>query len=549
MGEIRTLFALIREKEVRAVKVLTAAAMREADRRTIEELGLPGIVLMENAAMRVVEAVLSLPRRPQVVIVAGPGNNGGDGLAAARLLRQAGRQVSLWTTAPPEKYRGDAAVNYEYLRHSGFPVKHILDYEALEELQADLNSADLLIDALFGTGLGRPVEGIPAAVIGALNRAPAPVLAVDLPSGIEADSGRIMGAAVQAQWTVSLAFPKPGLLQHPGAGLAGEVLVGAIGVPSALAGETKAKVATAKQISKLLKPRLQDSHKGSGGRVLLIAGSTGMSGAAALASAAALRGGAGLVYLAAPASLCPALEARLSEVITLPLPEKAAGVIAPQAAELLLVKARRCGALAVGPGLAPQEETAALVEQLLQRASAPLVLDAGALAALALFPENKREALLRGAGQPVVLTPHPGEMAVLTGLDAAQIQQDRPAAASRFAGRWGCCLVLKGAGTVSAAPGGELCFNPTGGPTLATAGTGDLLTGLLASLVAQGLPPFEAAAAAAYIHGLAGDLLPRERGYKAGDVLERFPEAFQRLRREAEAPASAGPFLRRLRPL
>ena len=531
------------------MKVLTAAAMREADRRTMEELGLPGIVLMENAAMRVVEAVFSLGNFSKVLIAAGPGNNGGDGLAAARLLRQAGRQVSLWTTVPPEKYRGDAAVNYDFLRHSGFPIKHILDYEALEDLRADLESADLAIDALFGTGLGRPVEGLPAAVIGVLNDASAPVLAVDLPSGVEADSGRVMGSAVQAQWTVSLAFPKPGLLQHPGAGLAGEAMVGAIGVPSFLAGEAKTGVATAKRIGGLLGPRPRDSHKGSFGRVLVVAGSTGMSGAAALASAAALRGGAGLVYLAAPASICPALEARLSEVITLPLPESAPGLIDPQAAGTLLEKAGRCAVLAVGPGLEPREETAALLKQLLQRTPTPLVLDAGALAALALFPESERRALLRSAGPPVVLTPHPGEMAGLSGLDVARIQQDRPATAGRFAAEWGCFLVLKGAGTVSAAPGGELCFNPTGGPALATAGTGDLLTGLLASFIAQGLPPFEAAAAAAYIHGLAGDLLPKERGYRAGDILERFPEAFCRLRREAEAPFHRGPFLRRLRPV
>lgn len=533
------------------MKVLTAAAMREADRRTMEELGLPGIVLMENAAMRVVEAVFSLGRNfSRVLIAAGPGNNGGDGLAAARLLRQAGRQVSLWTTVPPGRYRGDAAVNYEFLRHSGFPIKHILDYEAQGDLRADLESADLAIDALFGTGLGRPVEGLSAAVIGALNGAAVPVLAVDLPSGVEADSGRVMGSAVQAQWTVSLAFPKPGLLQHPGAGLAGEVMVGAIGIPPVLTGEAKTEVAAAKRITELLGPRPRDSHKGSFGRVLVVAGSTGMSGAAALASAAALRGGAGLVYLAAPASICPALEARLSEVIALPLPESAPGVIDPRAAGTLLERAARCAVLAVGPGLEPREETAALLKQLLQRTPVPLVLDAGALAALSLFfPEKERRVLLRGAGPPVVLTPHPGEMAALTGLDVARIQQDRPAAASRFAGEWGCFLVLKGAGTVSAAPGGELCFNPTGGPALATAGTGDLLTGLLASLIAQGLPPFEASFAAAYIHGLAGDLLPEERGYRAGDILERFPEAFWRLRREAEAPFHRGPFLRRIRPV
>ena len=531
------------------MKVLTAAAMREADRRTIEELGLPGIVLMENAAMRTAEAVGSLlPAPEQVLIVAGPGNNGGDGLAAARLLEQAGYRVSLWTTVPPQGYRGDAAVNYEYLRHSNFVVKHILDYEALEKFRGDLERAALVVDAIFGTGLDRPVEGLPAGVIEAVNEGPAPVLAVDLPSGIEADSGKVLGVAVRAQWTVCLAFPKPGLLQHPGAGLAGEVAVGAINIPSFLVAQEQAAVATAERLCKLLPPRPPVAHKGSFGRVLVVAGSTGMGGAAVLASTAALRGGAGLVYLAAPASLCPALEAQLCEVIVDPLPECAPGIIGPEGAELLLEKAGGCDLLAAGPGLAPVQETAVLVKQLLRRTPLPVVLDAGALGALALLPEKERGPLLREAEQAVVLTPHPGEMAALCGLDAAEIQQDRPGIASRFAREWGCVLLLKGAGTICASPGGEVCFNPTGGPALATAGTGDLLTGLLASLIAQGMAPFEAAAAAAYLHGLAGDLLPPGRGFIAGDILERFPEAFQRLHEEAKRVSPRGPLHRSLRP-
>ncbi len=532
------------------MKVLTAAAMREADRRTMEELGLPGIVLMECAAMRTVEAVIALlPAPARVLVAAGPGNNGGDGLAAARLLQQAGYSISLWTTVPPQGYRGDAAINYEFLRHSNFAVKHILDHGALERFRMELERVDLVVDALFGTGLDRPVEGLPAGVIEAINEGTAPVLAVDLPSGVEADSGRVMGVAVQARWTVCLAFPKPGLLQHPGAGLAGEVAVGAINIPSFLAAAESATVTTAERILKQLPPRLRDSHKGSFGRVLIVAGSPGMSGAAALASVSALRGGAGLVYLAAPASLCPTLEAQLCEVITVPLPECAPGVIGPEGAAIILERSRGCDVLAAGPGLAPVEETAVLIEQLLQRAALPMVLDAGALAALTLFPEKKRGVLLRGAGQSVVLTPHPGEMAALTGLETEKIQRNRPETAGRYAREWESVLLLKGAGTICASPRGEICFNPTGGPALATAGTGDLLTGLLASLIAQGVAPFEAAAAAAYIHGLAGDLLPSERGYKAGDILERFPEAFQRLCEEAKTASPWGPFHRRLGPV
>lgn len=532
------------------MKVLTAAAMREADRRTIEELGFSEAVLMESAGMRVAEAVLSLQPLPsRVLVLAGPGNNGGDGLVIARLLQQAGRKVSLWTTVPPGEYRGAALMNYQFLMHRGFPIKHILDYTELGLFQADLGGVDLVVDALFGIGLDRPVEGLPAEIIKAVNGSGAPVLAVDLPSGVQADSGKVMGCAVKARWTVTFAFPKPGLLQYPGAELAGELIVGEINIPSFLVSENQASLTTAQQVRDLLPPRPPEAHKGSFGRVMILAGSTGMSGAAALASAAALRGGAGLVYLAAPASICPALEAQLCEVITVPLPEAAPGLIDLLTVELLLEKAGGCSVLAAGPGLAPVEETAALVKRLIRDCPLPLVLDAGALGALALLPEEERGELLRDAPQPPLLTPHPGEMARLTGLSLGEVQQSRPELARRLSREWNSIIVLKGAGTVIASPGGEIYFNPTGGPVLATAGTGDLLTGLIASLIAQGMPPFGAAVAAVYIHGLAGDLLPERRGAIAGDILARFPAAFQCLEREIAAPSSWGPYNRRLRPL
>lgn len=532
------------------MKVLTAAAMREADRRTIEELGVPGAVLMESAGMRIVEVILTLQPLPaRVVVAAGSGNNGGDGFVAARLLRQAGVSVSLWSTAAPGAYRGDAAINYEYLRHSGFVVKHILDQAGLEQFRADLEGAGLIVDALFGIGLDRPVKGLAAAVIEAINSSALPVLAADIPSGVQADSGEVLGCAVQARWTVTFAFPKPGLLQQPGAALAGEVVVGEINVPSSLAAKEQARVTTARRVGKLLPSRPQASHKGSFGRALIIAGSPGMSGAAVLAAGAALRGGAGLVYLAAPAAICPALEAQLPEAVTVALPELSPGLVDPGAAELLLEKAASCSALAVGPGLAPVQETAALLGELIRHCPLPLVIDAGALAALALLPERSRGALLRASSQPPLLTPHPGEMARLTGLGIDQVQRSRPETALRFAREWDSIMVLKGAQTVIASPAGELCFNPTGGPALATAGTGDLLTGLIVSLIAQGMQPYDAAAAAAFIHGLAGDLLPKGRGALAGDVLAAFPGAFQHLERASRALSPWGPFHRRLRPV
>ncbi|MEW5785428.1 MAG: NAD(P)H-hydrate dehydratase [Bacillota bacterium] len=290
---------------------------------------------------------------------------------------------------------------------------------------------------------------------------------------------------------------------------------------------------------RLLPRRRPDAHKGAAGRVLLVAGSTGMTGAAVLAARAALRGGAGLVYLAAPAGLCPSLEARLIETIIIPLPGGSPGVAGPGAADLILEKAGQCTVLAAGPGLAALPETAALLETLLEQTPVPLLLDAGALGALA-----GRTACLARARQPLVLTPHAGEMARLAGLAPAEVQRSRPETARRFAREWGCTLLLKGANTVIGAPGGMIYFNPTGSPALATAGTGDLLTGLIAALIAQGLAPEEAAQAGAYIHGLAGDLLPFQHGCTASDVLEAFPRAFQHLNEATPAPS---PYLKPVR--
>jgi len=546
------------------MKVLTAAAMREADRRTMEELGLPGPVLMETAAMRVAEAVFALKlKRGRVVVAAGPGNNGGDGLALARILTNGGLEVSLWSTVEAGGYRGDAAVQEGFLMRCGFPVGRLAEAEALQRFKEDLSGAALVVDALLGTGVNRPVEGLAAKVISAINESGAPVLSVDLPSGVYADSGEAPGCAVQARWTVTLACPKRGLLLYPGAALAGEVLVGQIHIPGFLLEEAPAEVFTAAQAQALLPRRPADMHKGSAGRVLIVAGSPGMSGAAAMAARAALMGGAGLVYLAAPQSICPALEAKLMEVIVLPLPETAPGVIAAQAAELLLERAASCGAVAAGPGLIPAPETRALVEALLERCPVPLVLDAGALAALAGEP-----GLLRRARQAPVITPHAGEMGRLAGLDAEAVQRARPETALRGAADWRCTVVLKGAYTLIATPEGRLTFNPSGGPALATAGTGDLLTGLIASLIAQGLEPGEAARVGAFIHGLAGDLVPGgrsswppcseageserlgspRRGYTAGHILELFPQAFAALEQAAHQPSPWGPFLTPLRP-
>lgn len=524
------------------MKVVSAAAMREADRRTIEELGLPGPVLMETAAMRVAEVVFGLRLTPgRVVVAAGPGNNGGDGLAVARLLKGAALNVSLWSSVAPGGYKGVAAVQERFLSGCSFPIGRLGEAGGVERFKAELAGAALVIDALLGSGVNRPVEGPVAEIIAAVNASRAPVLSVDLPSGVNADSGASMGCAVQARWTVTLACPKRGLLLHPGAGLAGEVIIGDIHIPHFLLDTEAFELLTASQVQALLPGRSADLHKGSAGRVLVVAGSQGMSGAAALAARAALKGGAGLVYLAAPESICSALEAKLGEVITVALPEAAPGVIDPKAAEQILERAKACGAVAVGPGLAP--ESGRLVEALIQSCPAPLVLDAGALTAI-----EGAAVLLRKARQMPVITPHAGEMGRLTGMQTEAVQASRPETALCAAKAWRCAVVLKGAHTLIASPGGSLSFNPTGGPALATAGAGDLLTGLIAALIAQGMPPADGARAGAFIHGLAGDLAGPGRGFTASEILALFPEAFLSLKRAAVAASPWGPFLMPLRP-
>ncbi len=555
------------------MRLLTAEGVREADRRAMENTEIPGILLMENAGMRLTEAVLSLDPLPRkILVLAGPGNNGGDGLVVTRHLQKLGLQVEVCCTAPADKYRGDALANLNILLHSGFPVRHIIEEGDLDYVRgrlARMEADDLVIDALLGTGTSRQVEGRIASLISMINRARTRVMSVDIPSGIHADTGEVLGDAVRADWTVTFAFPKRGLMLFPGADYSGRVVVGEIYIPQEEAPFEGVEVPEGRKVQELLPPRPRDSHKGTFGRALVVAGSPGMTGAAAMAGEAALRGGAGLVYLATAAGLRPVLESKLVEVITLGLPEayveshshggetgaethngnessqEQGGVISAAGASLVLEWLQECRVLAVGPGMQPGEETYRLLERLLPASPVPVVLDAGALGALSLDPE-----LLRRAASEVVITPHPGEAASLTGMSVAEISQNRLQTARQMSQKWNVIVLLKGAPTVVAHPDGSAWVNPTGGPALASAGTGDLLTGLITALVSQGSGVTEAAVCGAFMHGLAGDLVPPEgRGVKAGDVLLNFPHAFNLVENSWWETGLFGPFNRELRPV
>jgi len=524
------------------MKVLSSAAMKEADRKTIEELGMPGAVLMETAATRVVELIRhKLPRARRFAILAGPGNNGGDGLVVARLLKNAGLSGSLWSTVKPGGYRGDAGINEQYLERTSFRVNRLGERESLDQFREELKSVDVVVDALLGIGVGREVEGLFAELIEGINGSGRPVVAVDIPSGVNADTGAVMGCAVQADWTVTFAFPKLGLLCYEGAEKTGDIYVGQINIPPALVENEPVDLLTPARILDLLPVREKSAHKGSLGRVLIVAGSPGMTGAAVMTAESALRGGAGLAYLAVPHSLEPVVSTQLVEVITLSLEEAQPGILGPAAAETIVGRAGACEALAIGPGLDPGSDTAAVLEKVIVSSPVPLVIDAGALEAL-----KGRMDLLKQAKTPVVITPHPGEMARLSGLSIREVQENRLEVARDYARRWGVFLLLKGYNTIIAAPDGKAAINPTGGPALATAGSGDLLTGLIASFMAQGLEAEDAARAGAFMHGLAGDLVPGGRGHMARDVMSCYKQAFHKLE-SAETSREVNPYLTGIR--
>jgi len=507
------------------VKLVTADEMREMDRRTIEEWGLPGMVLMENAGRAVArsaEEMLEELAGGRVVVVAGRGNNGGDGFVAARWLHRAGRDVEVCLLAGGEELSGNAATNYAFARRMGVPIHERADRELLDERLA---GAALIVDGVLGTGISGEVRGAAREAIAAINAAPAPVLAIDIPSGVHADTGGILGDGVQAHTTVTMALPKLGLYQYPGRERCGQVIVAPIGISRELteSDELRTNLTLAADAAGMLPSRSPEMHKGDAGRLLIIAGSVGMTGAAALAGLAAARSGAGLVYIACPESLNDILEAKCTEVLTLPMPETEARSPALAAEEPIAEFAADMDAVVLGPGLSQHEESAELARRLAARIEPPMLIDADGLNAFAGRVEE-----LGDRPGPTVLTPHPGEMSRLTGRSIGDIQADRLGSARAAAEATGAVVVLKGAGTVTASPDGEAWVNPTGNEGLAGGGTGDVLAGMIGAFLAGGAPALGAAVAGVYYHGRAADLAvqPGMRGLVASDLLHVLPTVF-----------------------
>lgn len=514
------------------MRVVTAAEMRELDRQTIDEVGIPGPVLMETAGRAVAYAawpLLGRRRGARVTIACGRGNNGGDGFVAGRYLLNLGAAPECLLLASRADITGDALVHLLAAERAGVPVRE-LGPDGGGGLALAVSSTDLTVDALLGTGLRGEVREPFRSGIESMNRLARQVLAVDLPSGLDADTGAVFGEAVRATATVTFGLPKAGLVQYPGAVLCGDLMVADIGIPSRLSAPCRGglRLATPDWVAELVPRREPDAHKGDAGRVMIAGGSTGLTGAPAMAARAAARMGAGLVHVAVPASLHATVEGLVLEPMSLPLPECAAGALGGEAADHLLgaLRERPCDVLAAGPGLGRHPGAVELVSALVTRSAVPVVLDADALWALARAGEAAT-----ASAAPLVLTPHPGELSVLLGTPVADIQRDRVTAARAAAEQFRAVVVLKGARTVTAHPDGTAVINPTGNAGMASGGMGDVLTGAIGSLVAQGAPLMEAAVAGAYVHGLAADLVAKDRGCEAGlvasDVIEALPRARQ----------------------
>jgi hydroxyethylthiazole kinase-like uncharacterized protein yjeF len=514
------------------MRVLNTAQMREADRRTIHEIGIPSIVLMENAgrqAVAAMEAAFEDLMTSRVAVVCGRGNNGGDGFVVARTLIQRGVQTSVFLLGSVSEVQGDARTNIEVLGRIGLTVVEIKSAQDWELHFSEISECDVIVDALLGTGFHGVLTGLLQTVVADVNALGVPVIAIDLPTGVSADSAELAGEAIEASMTVTLAAPKIPLVFPPADSHAGDLVIADIGIPYPVLQELEGpylELLTRERMREIVPTRAADSHKGDFGRVLIVAGSLGRTGAAHLAALGALRAGAGLVTVATPRSCVPIVAAMAPEYMTEPLDETPSGAI--DFASLDRLFELDADVIAVGPGIGRDPGTVAFVHGLLERAGVPLVLDADALNAFTGDPDR----LMGRDGVDVIVTPHPGEMARLLGAAIESVQADRLARAREFATGHRVYVVLKGHRTVIAGPDGRSFVNLTGNAGMATGGTGDLLTGMIAAWVAQLLDAEAACKLSVYLHGMAGDLAEAQQGEAAliaSDIAARLGEAVMEL--------------------
>ncbi len=509
-----------------------AAEMQQMDRLTIEAFGIPGRVLMENAGRGATEILLR--KKPDIHnksigIIAGRGNNGGDGFVMARYLVQKGIKVAVYLLADRKRVAGDAAANLRLLEPLEVPVIELTDREEFFKYIELMLNHDIWIDAILGTGLKSDVKGFFREIIEFINSSKKYIFSVDIPSGLNSDTGLPCGIAAIANATATFAFAKTGQILYPGAEYTGDLEIVDIGIPPHIADEVGPRqyLITADMVRSHIRPRKQDAHKGDTGHLLLIAASTGKTGAAIMTAGSAIRAGAGLVTLGIPESLNPVLETRLIEAMTFPLPERAAGILGGDAfAKIMALMAdKQC--LATGPGLGTNPDTTELICRIIQACEIPIVIDADGLNSLV-----DRTDILNKLKAPAVLTPHPGEMARLANITTREVQSNRISCAREFAVKFNVHLVLKGARTVIAHPDGSIYINPTGNPGMASGGMGDVLTGIIAGLITQGFPIKKAAQAGVFLHGAAADHLVEKigpTGFLATEVMDEIPQQIKRV--------------------
>lgn len=510
------------------MKLPTAAEIQAIDRAAMKDFGMSGLQLMENAGRGVAEIVKeelasqgrSL-RKARVAVFAGRGNNGGDGYVVARHLANSGVKVSVYSVSRLDEMKQDAATNLKIWKKTGGGVYPFLSKAAIDKYRSAVAHSHVIVDAIFGVGLNTLVKGTQAETIRFINTLGKTVVSVDVPSGVDASTGAILGCGVRASVTATMSLPKRGLYLYPGRDLAGEIKVVDIGAPAALLddGAIGCSLITRDFVNRFLRPRLSDTHKGTYGHVLVAAGSPGHTGAAYMAAMGAMRAGAGLATIALPKSLEPAMEAKTIEVMTIGLPQTPERTLGEESFEALKSAMLGKSAIVIGPGMGRGRGAAKFVEAVLRAAKTPVVVDADGLYAMA-----GRLDAIKGCAADIVLTPHPGEAAWLLGVKTRDIQSDRVGSALTLAKKSGAIVVLKGASTVIADPDGEIFINPTGNAGLSTAGTGDVLAGMIGGLCAQGYDVSASSVAAVYIHGLAADGIKKERGVAGMMATDLLPE-------------------------
>ncbi|MGC8736483.1 MAG: NAD(P)H-hydrate dehydratase [Dissulfurimicrobium sp.] len=506
----------------------TSKEMQVIDQSAAKDFAIPSLILMENAGRGATDLILRNYKERLargVVILVGPGSNGGDGLVIARSLFQQGVKTEIFAFC--REFKGDSGVNYQIVKAFGIPIKWCLDEGDLPDLKDAAEDAGVIVDALFGTGLNRPLSGVFEVAVELVNASEAPVVSVDMPSGLSSDTGRPIGPVIMADMTVTMALPKLGQVIYPGVDYVGGLEVIDIGIPKAAVRKAGIKTLLLDRefVTETLRPRPPEGHKGTFGHVLVIAGSRGKSGAACLSALGALRAGAGLVTVACPVGIQPIVAQGLKEAMTEGLEEGDDGSVSANALARLESLLAGKKAAVIGPGLGLGDDVRQFMCEIIRTAPVPMVVDADALTAVGADHE-----ILMNARGPRVITPHPGEAARLLGCTSADVQRDRVAAVKMLSERSRAIAVLKGARTIISAPDGRLAVNPTGNPGMAAGGMGDILGGIIGAFLAQGYSPWDAALLGVFLHGQAADRVAEKKGpfgYLASEVAEELPGVFR----------------------